>query len=159
MPAAKATTDHDFIRSWAEERKGVPSTVKSTKKSGETGVLRIDFKGEDDSDDRNLQPIEWEEFFHKFEEAQLAFLCQEKTADGSPSRFFKLVKRDSARGEGSTARRAAPKRESSARGSKRASGSKPTTRDSGARKEPAKRGKSAGSKTENAPRPAASASR
>lgn len=96
MPAAKQTTDHDFIRRWTEERKGSPATVKSTHRAGETGVLRIDFKGVNDKDDRNLQHIPWDEFFEKFEEAGLAFLFQEKTADGSPSRFFKLVKRDAA---------------------------------------------------------------
>jgi len=107
MPAAKQTTDHQFIRRWTEERNGIPSTVKSTKKQGETGVLRIDFKGEDESDDRNLTRIEWDEFFQKFEEAGLAFLYQETTSEGAPSRFFKLVKRESARRPAGTAPRQA----------------------------------------------------
>jgi hypothetical protein len=83
------TTDHEQIRRWAEERGGTPATVKSTVKKGEPGILRLDFEPKDDA----LEPIDWDEFFEKFEEAGLAFLHQDRTADGHVSRFHKFVSR------------------------------------------------------------------
>jgi hypothetical protein len=74
---AKTTTDHGEIRRWVEARGGKPATVRGT--------------GDDNED---LEAIDWDEFFDKFEEADLAFLYQEKTADGKPSRFFKFVERE-----------------------------------------------------------------
>jgi hypothetical protein len=37
----------------------------------------------------------WDEFFTGFDDNNLAFLYQEKTKDGSESRFSKLIDRDS----------------------------------------------------------------
>ena len=90
MAAATTTTDHDTIRKWCEERDGHPATVGDTVEKGEPGVLTIDF-GEEEP---NLLGISWEEFFEKFEEQKLAFLHQDKTEDGSTSRFCKLIGRD-----------------------------------------------------------------
>lgn len=86
---AKTTTDHDEIRDWAEARDGRPATVAGTETRGEhAGVLRIVFR-----DDEDLEEISWEDFFEKFDEEKLAFLHQDQTADGKPSRFFKFVER------------------------------------------------------------------
>jgi hypothetical protein len=89
--AAKATTDHEFIRRWAEERGGRPARVKGTGDGGDPGMLRIDFPG---YAEESLEEISWEDWFAKFEEKNLAFLYQERT-DGGISRFFKLVDRGS----------------------------------------------------------------
>ncbi|WP_437625328.1 hypothetical protein [Sorangium sp. So ce1151] len=89
--SSKTTIDHDEIRQWAESRGGRPATVKSTEKNGEPGILRIDFPGY--SGEGTLEEIEWDDFFAKFEESNLAFVYQEKTADGQPSNFSKLVSR------------------------------------------------------------------
>ncbi|MBN6149433.1 hypothetical protein JR065_03710 [Xanthomonas sp. AmX2] len=86
---AKTTTDHDEIRRWAEARGGRPANVRGTEGDEDAGILRILFR-----DDASLEEITWEEFFDKFEEEELAFLYQDKTSDGSQSRFFKLVRRD-----------------------------------------------------------------
>ena len=91
MSDAKTTTDHKVIRAWAEARNGHPATVKQTGGKDEPGILRIDF--EDGEKDENLERISWDDFFAKFEEAKLAFLHQEKTKDGSTSRFNKFVQR------------------------------------------------------------------
>lgn len=91
MADAKSTTDQDTIRRWVEERGGRPATVKSTGDGDEAGVLRIDYPGR--GDDESLEQLSWEDFFAKFEEANLAFLYQEETADGDVSRFSKLVSR------------------------------------------------------------------
>lgn len=89
MTTSTTTTDHDTIRRWAEARDGNPALVRGT---GEDGVLRIDFNEREE----RLDPINWDEFFRVFEQNNLAFLYQEKTADGSISRFNKLVRRDTA---------------------------------------------------------------
>ncbi|HVX03681.1 MAG TPA: hypothetical protein VHA71_01030 [Rhodanobacteraceae bacterium] len=86
---AKTTTDYAEIRRWVEDRGGKPATVRGTGEDGEAGVLRIAF-----TDDEDLEAIDWDEFFDKFEEESLAFLYQEKTAEGKPSRFFKFVERE-----------------------------------------------------------------
>ncbi len=84
MSESHKTQDHDTIRKWAESRDGHPAKIE-TKESG--GILRIDF-GEPEDD---LLPIEWDEFFLIFDDAGLTFLYQDKTADGSTSRFNKFV--------------------------------------------------------------------
>ncbi|MCV0397213.1 MAG: hypothetical protein K5872_14735 [Rhizobiaceae bacterium] len=87
MTEARTTTDHDRIRSWIEERDGKPARVAE---SGEGGILRVDF----DPSDEGLEPIGWDEFFRIFDENGLAFLHQDRTEDGSISRFNKFVDRD-----------------------------------------------------------------
>lgn len=87
MSSSNTTTDHDEIREWAEARDGHPAKVDT---GGDGGILRIDFGKPED----NLEAIEWDEFFEIFDENNLAFLYQDKTADGSESRFNKFVNRD-----------------------------------------------------------------
>jgi hypothetical protein len=84
------TTDHDEIRAWAEARGAHPACVKGTGGKGDIGMLRLDFPGY--SEDK-LQPIEWDDFFEKFDERDLALVYQEKTADGAKSNFNKLISR------------------------------------------------------------------
>jgi len=84
---AKRTRNHDEIRKWAEARGGHPARVKG---QGEGGLLRIDFG----KPEERLEPIEWEEFFEIFDENNLDFLCQDKTADGKQSRFNKFVEHE-----------------------------------------------------------------
>ncbi len=91
--SAKPITDHDKIRDWVEARGGHPATVKRTTRGNEpAGIIRIDFPGF--SGERSLKPISWDEWFDIFEERRLAFLKQNKTATGKPSRFNKLVCRE-----------------------------------------------------------------
>ena len=88
--SSRQTTDHDEIRRWAEKRGGKPASVRGTAERGEeAGLLRIMFR-----DDEDLEEIGWEEFFEKFDEENLQFLYQDKTADGDESRFFKFVARE-----------------------------------------------------------------
>jgi hypothetical protein len=90
MARANVTTDHDKIRKWAESRGGKPATVKDMESDDEAGILRLDF----DPPDEGLEEISWDEFFEKFDEKDLAFLFQDKTAAGKTSRFHKFVSRD-----------------------------------------------------------------
>ncbi|WP_411373965.1 Rho termination factor N-terminal domain-containing protein [Arthrobacter sp. MPF02] len=81
-----ATTHHEVIRQWAEERAGVPATVEGTEHGDHLGVLRIDFGG----DDSNLRKVTWEEWFDTFDARRLNFIYQEQRSDGSQSNFFRL---------------------------------------------------------------------
>lgn len=87
------TTDHDEIRRWVEERGGYPATVIGTQRDNdEAGVLRIDYPGY--SGAGRLERISWDEFFEKFDQANLDFLYQDETKGGEPSRFSKLISRN-----------------------------------------------------------------
>jgi hypothetical protein len=88
--SSKTTTDHEEIRRWVEERGGHPAVVRGTAGRAR-GILRIDFPGYIGSE--ALEEISWDEFFRNFEESKLAFLYQERTADGRQSRFAKFVNR------------------------------------------------------------------
>ena len=85
------TTDHEEIRRWVEERGGNPAVVKGTESRG-SALLRIDYPGF--SGEGKLEAIEWEEFFEIFDDNNLAFLYQDRTADGGESRFSKFVDRN-----------------------------------------------------------------
>jgi hypothetical protein len=86
----QTTTDHDEIRRWVEQHDGKPATVAGT---GEpAGVLRIDFPGGAGED--RLQHIDWDTWFGKFDSEELAFLYQDRKANGEDSTFFKVVSRD-----------------------------------------------------------------
>ena len=89
MSQAETTIDHDVIRKWIEARQGRPTKVAGTESKDGEGILRIDFQ----EPDEKLEPINWDEFFDTFEDRKLAFLHQDKTADGKTSRFFKFVHR------------------------------------------------------------------
>ncbi len=90
MASAATTTDHTQIKRWIEERQGRPTVVKGTESADGEGILRVDFR----EPDEKLEEIPWDEFFETFEDRKLAFLHQDTTADGKPSRFFKFVKRE-----------------------------------------------------------------
>jgi len=92
---SNTTIDHKEIQRWVDERGGHPARVKGTESKNSAGLLRIDYPGFSGED--SLEEISWEEFFDAFEKNGLAFLYQDKTADGKTSRFSKLVDRSSAK--------------------------------------------------------------
>jgi hypothetical protein len=88
---SKVTTDHEVIRRWAEARGARPARVRGTGGPGDPGILRLDFPT--DGPDPKLEEISWDEWFRAFDANQLAFVYEDKTADGKPSNFNKLVSR------------------------------------------------------------------
>ena len=106
------TTDHDEIQRWAEERGGVPATVSGTKRRGEVGVIRIDFP---DGPEPSLEHISWDNWFDKFDENGLALVYQDTTSGGQPSRFNKIVKRETAEAKRSSRRTPAKTRAAGSR--------------------------------------------
>src|SRR3954467_4170326 len=85
-----ATTHHEVIKQWAEERGGQPATVEGTEHGDHLGVLRFDFGGGSD----NLRHVSWEEWFGTFDARRLNFIYQEQTSDGNQSNFFRLESPD-----------------------------------------------------------------
>ncbi|HKY68389.1 MAG TPA: hypothetical protein VJM49_18535, partial [Acidimicrobiales bacterium] len=73
---------------------GRPVHVRSSGSGDDVGVLRIDFPG--GAGDDRFEELDWDEWFQKFDESNLALLYQEHKADGSDSTFNKLVDRDRA---------------------------------------------------------------
>ena len=91
MSSAETTTDHEVIRKWIEARGGHPAVVRATEDDDRPGgIIRVDFK----EPDEGLEEMDWDGFFEVFEESKLAFLHQDKTKDGSVSRFNRFVKRE-----------------------------------------------------------------
>ncbi|HWV55908.1 MAG TPA: hypothetical protein VNZ57_00425 [Longimicrobiales bacterium] len=91
------TTDHDRIREWVEARGGWPSTVASTYRPDDAGLIRLDFpgyKGDGDS----LKRISWDEWFAKFDENDYVLLYQETLASGEQSNFNRILSRETAEG-------------------------------------------------------------
>ena len=74
------------IQQWVEERGGHPARVKGTESKNSAGLLRIDYPGFSGED--SLEEISWEEFFDGFEKKGVAFLYQDKTADGKSQPFL-----------------------------------------------------------------------
>jgi len=91
---SQVTTDHEQIRTWAEDRGAHPACVRGTGGNNDTGMIRLDFPGYSGGD--SLQEISWDEFFQKFDEQGLALLYQDKTARGQKSNFNKLIARETA---------------------------------------------------------------
>jgi hypothetical protein len=85
-----ATTSHEVIRQWAEERGGVPATVEGTEHGDHLGVLRFDFGRDSD----RLRHVSWDEWFETFDARRLNFLYQETRKDGNQSTFFRLESPD-----------------------------------------------------------------
>ena len=92
--SSRPLTDHDEIRSWAEERGATPTCVRGTGGREDVGMIRLDFPGY--SGAGKLEEISWDEWFDKFDESGLALLVQDQTARGQKSNFNKLVSRETA---------------------------------------------------------------
>jgi hypothetical protein len=96
MAQAKITTDHDEIRKWAEARGGRPAAVRLTYSKEDPGIIRIEFPDAPNARDENLIEISWDEFFKKFDEANLALVYEEENASGELIYFCKIIGRETA---------------------------------------------------------------
>jgi hypothetical protein len=97
MSERRVTTDHDEIRRWAEQRGGKPARVRGTggrHGTDDPGMIRLDFPGY--SGEHSLEEIEWDTWFKAFDENELALLHETGERGGNPSRFNKIIGRDTA---------------------------------------------------------------
>ena len=140
--SSRVLTDHDEIQRWAEERDARPSAVQKTHTDDSVGIIRLDFPGY--SGENSLEEIEWDEWFDKFDDNNLALIVQDQTAEGERSNFNKIVSRDSVESAGksrsrakkSTSARSSSSKKSSARAQSRstASGKKKKTKSTSRRR-------------------------
>jgi hypothetical protein len=127
--SSRVLTDHDEIRRWAEERDARPSAVQRTHTDDSVGIIRLDFPGY--SGENSLEEIEWDEWFDKFDDNNLALIVQDQTAEGEQSNFNKIVSRDSvesasgspSRAKKTTSARSSSSKKSSARSQSRSTAS------------------------------------
>lgn len=90
---SKITDNHEIIRKWVEERDREPALVETVVDKEKAGkLLRIRFF---DETYESLNNISWELFYQIFDENNMAFLYQEKTIDGSQSKFYKFIDKTS----------------------------------------------------------------
>lgn len=83
-------TDYDEIRSWITSKGGSPAIVKGTEGEGKIGVLRIVFPGIDEEE--QLVEISWDDFFHEFEDKNLALVYSKEEQATGP--FYKFIERE-----------------------------------------------------------------
>lgn len=92
MESVNVTTDHTFIRDWANKNNAKPEVVEN----GPIPIVRLDFPGKDDDAflPANAKTLEgnWDVFFKHFEKQKLAFELDGSVAD--PSLAYRFVKRD-----------------------------------------------------------------
>ena len=84
MTLSRTTRDHDEIRRWAEARGAVPAEVKGTERGGEAGIIRFEFPNAPNHNDSKLDEISWEEFFEKFDEAELSLPGKDRGRKSQP---------------------------------------------------------------------------
>jgi hypothetical protein len=80
--SSRVLTDHDEIRRWAEERDARPSAVQRTHTDDSVGIIRLDFPGY--SGENSLEEIEWDEWFDKFDDNNLALIVQDEEINLRP---------------------------------------------------------------------------
>ncbi|MGE5206307.1 MAG: hypothetical protein ACM3PW_11880 [Chlamydiota bacterium] len=91
---SRVLTDHDDIQRWAEERDAQPACVRGTGSAEDVGMIRLDFPGY--SGETSLESIEWDEWFQKFDDNNLALLVEDEMAGGEQSNFNKIIGRETA---------------------------------------------------------------
>jgi hypothetical protein len=91
MSSSNQTHDHQVIRRWAEQRKGIPCRMTGAEANGGEGILKIHFSEHGKQED--LEEITWADFFNDFEKEELDFLYKDRNANGQLSNFYQLVAR------------------------------------------------------------------
>jgi len=79
------TIDHGHIRQWAESRGARPVMHAQ---NGEAASPTISFPEENHGNE-----VSWDEWLRCFESGPWAFIWQDTTSDGQPSRYWRLVPR------------------------------------------------------------------
>lgn len=79
--------NHQVIQKWAQDRQATPVTVPGTERGKNLGVLRFTFAG---YKSKNMEKVEWEDFFSTFDNRKLVFIFQEHLKNGNQSNFFKF---------------------------------------------------------------------
>jgi hypothetical protein len=110
-----ATRDPEVIRQWARVRQAVPATGLQTASGPSTAVsvndggagVRFNYPGVS-----VFRDISWEEWLTYFRDHDLLFVFEERTAEGTMSHRYRLVRPSDWEGQFETPPRAAPSRRS-----------------------------------------------
>ena len=98
--------DHAEIRAWVEERGGRPAVGRGPTPHDDVSNLRFMFgeaaaaapgeAGGIDAagTDERFEPLDWDEWFRRFEAENLALWVQDRNADGEVSRYYEMVIRE-----------------------------------------------------------------
>lgn len=90
---ARVTRNHNKIRKWVEEHGGIPAyTAEKITPDEQEKVLRIIFKNEKNSE--KIIVMNWNDFFTKFDQANLAFLYSDDLENGNKTNYYKFVSLD-----------------------------------------------------------------
>ncbi len=97
----KVTINHQEIKKWIVDHNGKPDLIQTPGVGNPELGLRIDFPTKDDdkflSRSTVVTDLSWEDFFRRFEEMKLAFMCDENTRykeSGDYSDDYRFIKRD-----------------------------------------------------------------
>ena len=93
-------TDHDSIRRWAREHGARPALVKGTTRHNDANALQLAMEGT--TQDGRLEPIDWDDWFQRFDESGLALMIDDSAASAN-----KLVPRTATSAGRATTKRGA----------------------------------------------------
>jgi hypothetical protein len=79
---SQTLTDHESIRRWAEAHGATPAAVRGTATGEDAGLLRLDVPGS--AGPEPLQPIDWDQWFEKFDKSNLALRVDGELAGTEP---------------------------------------------------------------------------
>lgn len=134
--SSRVLTDHEEIQRWAEERGARPSAVQRTHTDDNVGIIRLDFPGY--SGEGSLEEIEWDEWFDKFDDNNLALIVQDETAQGEKSNFNKIVSRDTVEEYSKSSRSRGGKKSTSSRSSGKKSSARSEARSTSSKRKKSK---------------------
>src|SRR5689334_15829150 len=98
MSTTQTLTDFDAIREWAEAHGATPGRARGDDSAG-GGELVFDFH----VIGRDVEPLEWDDWFDRFNRLRLALLIERTTGERTPT--YRLVKRSARRARLGAARR------------------------------------------------------
>jgi len=67
--------DHDSIKRWAREHGAKPALVKGTTRPSDSSALQLAMEGT--TQDGRLEPIDWDDWFQRFDESGLALMVDD----------------------------------------------------------------------------------
>ena len=78
-------TDHDSIKRWAREHGARPALVKGTARHNDADALQLAMEGT--TQDGRLEPIDWDDWFQRFDESGLALMVDDSAGVASANKL------------------------------------------------------------------------
>lgn len=90
-------SDHAAIRAWVEERGGRPAVNEGLSQHDDASKLRLMFGDAGETGEGTAErfvPIDWDDWFARFDRENLALWVQDRNADGEVSRYYQITVRE-----------------------------------------------------------------